>query len=368
MSSTPPPSPENNSPLPPRHRPNLDKVVENSTEAGLWALDDLDDLDAKPKTPQKKNRSTGIPAPRSRKKTKTQDAKEPQPEKDDGSGSKVQVNMRARKSLPPAPSVPQPASGPGFEDSDHWDETALPVSRPEDYVPIVPSGISVGAMPVPPAPEAEETVAVEPSAAETPVADETDEFSPVTRPDAVPVSLRPHLKLSKIERIGLFSLLGFLTIGGIAIIAFSLNRLPTSSGLTRTQDFPVEGKLITIETADTYWREPISEGPNAETFRRGTRLLPVLTLTASDGSAAVRVFFRNGDRELIGDAVTRTIQSGTTIEVAATAGFEDIGMHAAYRTGQTVPWTIEIFEGKSENSPGSEFIKLFEMGISTERR
>lgn len=370
MSSTPPPSSENKSPLPPRHRPNLEKVIEDSTEVGLWAFDDLDDLDTKPKPPPKKNRSSGIPAPRTRNKNKTQEVKEPPQERREDSGSQVQVNVGAKKTLPPAPSVPQSAAGPEFEDLDHWDETVLPVSRPEDYVPISPAGISVGAMPVSPEtePESVEFVEVATPVAKAPIADDTDELSPKPKPNAVPISLHPRLVLSKVEWIGLVALLVFLAVGGIAIIVFSLKRIPASDGLIKANDFPVKGKIVTIESADSHWREPILEGPNTDTFRRGVQLLPVVALTVQSGSGAIRIFFRNGDRELIGDAVTRTIKAGSTIEVAATAGFEDTGMHAAYRTGQTAPWTIEIFEGNSENSPSSEFTKVFEMNISTERR
>ena len=54
--------------------------------------------------------------------------------------------------------------------------------------------------------------------------------------------------------------------------------------------------------------------------------------------------------------------------IPATAGFDDIGMHAAYRTGGTKPWTVEIYEAPSENASGKEFTKLFETHISTDRR
>jgi hypothetical protein len=43
-------------------------------------------------------------------------------------------------------------------------------------------------------------------------------------------------------------------------------------------------------------------------------------------------------------------------------------MHAAYRTGGSKPWTIEVFEAPSETTPGKDFKRLFEMNISTDRR
>jgi hypothetical protein len=43
-------------------------------------------------------------------------------------------------------------------------------------------------------------------------------------------------------------------------------------------------------------------------------------------------------------------------------------MHAAYRTGQSKPWTIQVLEGPSETAANAEFKKLFEINISTDRR
>ena len=185
--------------------------------------------------------------------------------------------------------------------------------------------------------------------------DDLDEFSPVVPENATPISLVPHLGLSKLERIGLWSLLGVLLIGGGILYFSTIHRLPTETLRVKVGDFPVKGRHITILSADTFWRAPIMEGKNVETFRRGTQLLPVVTLAASGGPAAVRLFFRNEDGLVMGDAVTRTIQSGAPLEIAATAGFEDVGMHAAYRTGQSKPWTIEVFEAPAATSPISGF-------------
>lgn len=370
MITNPSSSPDDDPVLPPRHRPNLEKIVKDSAELDLWALDDLDEIPEKPKAPATKGRLTGIPAPRNRDKIKTQELTESQPQKNVSGESPVQVNVGNKPKVPMQASTPQSTPGEEFAELDHWEESELPVSRPEDYVPLQPTGISVAEMPVSPKseppPVAETKVEPTPSAA--PPSAEDDEFSPAPRLDAVPISLRPHLKLSKIERLGLLGLVAFLGIGGLVVIIYSITRLPTSSSLVKTHDFPIQGKLITLDAADTYWREPITGGSQAETVRRGTKLIPVAKLKVSGKTAAVRVFFRNGNRELIGDAVTRPVEPGSSIEVASTAGFDDVGMHAAYRTGQTLPWTIEISEGSSATSPSSEFSRICEMQISTERR
>lgn len=212
--------------------------------------------------------------------------------------------------------------------------------------------------------------AVEEIVEETPpvVQIEQDEFSPQLRENAEPVSLRPHLGLSKVEQIGLAALLGVLLLGGGVVYFKTIHRLPTGSESLRENNFPINGEHFTILSAESYWRAPVTEGGNAETFRRGTRLVPVVKLTAKGGPAAVRVLFRNSDGAVIGDAVTRTLQAGTPFEVAATAGFEEVGMHAAYRTGQSKLWKVQIYEAPSVNSPGPAFKKLFEMNISTDRR
>jgi hypothetical protein len=113
----------------------------------------------------------------------------------------------------------------------------------------------------------------------------------------------------------------------------------------------------------TYWRAPAAgEG------RIGTVLLPVIDLEIAGGPAAVRVFFRNAKGESAGDAFTRSVSGSTHLKIAATAGFDDLGMHAAYRTTDSDRWIVEVFEGPSVDAPIETFKKLFELPISTDRR
>ncbi len=78
--------------------------------------------------------------------------------------------------------------------------------------------------------------------------------------------------------------------------------------------------------------------------------------------------FLDGEGQMVGDVVTRAVQVDVPMEIAATAGFEDIGMHAAYRTGQGKPWVVQIFEAATPNSPSQDFKRLIEMKISYSRR
>ena len=210
----------------------------------------------------------------------------------------------------------------------------------------------------------------EPVSHEKDTVEEPEEFSarPMPKDHGKPAAaLRPRLGLSGFERIGMIALGVLLLAVAVYFYVFSVKRLPTESLRAETTDFPIEGGRITVESADTYWRIPVAEGPDADTVRRGTRLMPEIEMKVK-GQGAVRVLFRDDARQFVGDAVTRAVDGSGTLRIPATAGFEDTGMHAAYRTGGTKPWTAEVYEGESVNSPGGGFKLLFEMNISTNRR
>lgn len=256
---------------------------------------------------------------------------------------------------------------PEFADLEAWDDTS---AQPEiEDLPAVVLPEMIG-----PASPPERIPAEEPaleSALETPLPArlDDDEFSPVSPPaNAVPLSLRPHLRLTKLERIGLIVLLVLVLGGGGSVFFLTLTRLPGEKSAAGVNDFPIKGSHITANSAVTYWRKPITEGPVQDTVRRGTELLPVLELKVAGGPAAVRVLFRNEDRAAVGDAVSRAVTGEGVLIIPATAGFDDPGMHAAYRTGESKPWMIEVHEAASLDAAGRDFKKLFEINISTDLR
>ena len=217
---------------------------------------------------------------------------------------------------------------------------------------------------------------VEISPEPAPVTDVPEEIVP-SEPAPEPVSAAPapalpatfqRLALSKAERIGLIALLAVLVIGGGIVFLGTISRLPTGSALAAEDDFPIEGAHATIVSAETFWRAPITTGENADTVRRDTQLIPVIDLGIRGGPAAIRVRFRNSEGIPVGDTITRMVREGEKIQVAATAGFDDVGMHAAYGTGQSKPWTVLVLEAPSAASEAREYKKLFATGISTERR
>lgn len=380
MTSTPPPSPEGSS-LPPRHRPSLGNLAQDTTERDLWDFDDdIESVDGPemPRIDDERPRTSGseIPAPRERQPGKTPGAKERPESKAPAGAERIRMDVgKARYQHRPAgKSTGQSKPERDFDDLENW-EDAPAVPEIEDLPSdVAPESIS-SVPPVEPTVEEKspagglvrESEGDGGSGADVQAGGD-NEFSPVARENPQPVSLRPHLKLSLFERFGLISLLVLILGGATAILVFSLNLLPTEPAKAKANDFPIKGGKFTVNSATSYWRAPVTGGPSPDMFRRGTRLLPVLELNVSGGPGAVRVLFRNDDRSVVGDMVTRAIRDGSSLTIPATAGFDDPGMHAAYRTGESKPWTIEVFEAPSEDAAGKDFKKLFEMNISTELR
>ena len=370
MTAPPDPlQPDGENQLPPRHRPNLDELGKTTTESELWSLDDDPDSDAPAPDEPPRPSSAAIPEPRQRKApgkpgASTGQAGEGPPAQSD----QVRMNVGRLQPAPRGEKSPSALSSNygDLDDLEMWDEESDDVGL-NDLPPvpeIVPEPVSRG----PQESRAEEMP--EPLPQKTSIAAETDEFSagpPRTLESMPPASLRPRLGLSGFERIGMIALGVLLLAGAVYFYVFSVKRLPTESLRAETTDFPIEGGRVTIGSADTYWRIPVTEGPEADTVRRGTRLMPEIEMQVK-GQGAVRVLFRNDERQFVGDAVTRPVDGSATLRIPATAGFEDSGMHAAYRTGGTKPWTASVYEGESVNSPGDGFKLLFEMNISTNRR
>ncbi len=380
------PSSSDGAPLPPRHRPALGSLANDTTESDLWDLgDDSDDAaapvrlslsasEAAPVEERPRSVSRDIPSPRKRAETQSDDQEaEPKPKTPPGDSIRMNVSnprAKAQRSVT-ASGISKTESD--FDELENWDD--VPDIGELAQVEVVATAAPAPA-PVTPVVETmpEAAPAAKPAAKKTendsgdakPQPD--DEFSPVVPKNAKPISLKPNLKLSGTERIGLVSLVGMLVAFAVAILVYSLHHLPTETVKTQEKDFPIKGARLTIDSATSYWREPVMEGPEPDTFRRGSRLLPVLEMKVSGGPAAIRILFRDDERNVVGDAVTRSITAGGLMKVPATAGFDDVGMHAAYRTGGSKPWTVEVYEAPAETAVGKDFTKVFEMNISAARR
>jgi len=155
-------------------------------------------------------------------------------------------------------------------------------------------------------------------------------------------------------------------LAGFAVLLFfpAIGSLPDEKQRARAEDFPKKGKHLTVKSALTYWREPIENGPNADVFKRGTALLPAIQIEVEGGPAVLRILFRGEDGVAVGDSVTREVNGNEVIKLAGTEGFLELGMHAAYRTGQTKPWMVQVYEAKPGSKEIQDFVLIFEMDMS----
>lgn len=198
--------------------------------------------------------------------------------------------------------------------------------------------------------------------------DEGIEVSPKAAISSPSVTPPGTLKFTKFEKFGVVVLVVALMAVLAAVLYFSSSRLPTETIGSRGPKFPIKGERVLVQSATSYWRDVIISGADADVVRRGTRLLPVLELTCKGGPAVVRVIFRDEYGVSMGDTMNRSVTDGGFLVIPATVGFEEIGMHAAYRTGDSKPWKVEVYEGEAGNDSANGFRKLFEMDISSERR
>lgn len=366
-----PPSSSEGSSLPPRSRINLSDLVKDSHETNLWAFDDLDSTEDLSGNPSPRSKPAFVPTPRKLVNKAAPGPKtSPLAPKESGSTEKIIDDIRVNVGKFPIEAQGKSSSElanpvKDVDELDDWDVTDYEPPTLEIHPSILSSTVPSESLQKPPSQEVDEALSIPET---NTFAEETPQTPSVTAKDAPLSSLVPRLGLSTLEKIGLWAFMAILLIGGGLIFMTASNRLPTDTGLSKSGDFPAKGQFTEILSAMTHWRAPIAEGKNADTFRRGTQLLPVIVLTSQGGPAAIRLFFRDQDGAVVGDAITHMILPNVPLQVAATAGFDDLGMHAAYRTGQSKPWTVEVREAPALDAPNSEFKRLFEIEISTDRR
>lgn len=176
-----------------------------------------------------------------------------------------------------------------------------------------------------------------------------------------------------IKRIRAFSLLEQVSCVLIAlgVVGFSsavffpaLYDFPQDEPYLESNDFPVSGKNIQVRKAETYWREPIMIGADADTVRLGVALLPVIDMELGDASGMIRLLFRNSEGRLVGDAQSMAVKGGSSVSLSSTTGLEDSGMFSAYRIGETKPWTVEVFEAPSADAAPNSYELVFKMTIA----
>jgi hypothetical protein len=222
-----------------------------------------------------------------------------------------------------------------------------------------------GSHPVPAEAHDLKTVPAEPADQETQEAQKVDPAPSVKHPVPVIFSNSP---LSKIEKIAILLLCFVLLLGAALTLIHFSSRVPTRPLIAEKIDFPVSGKIVTITAASTHWRKPVTSGDNADVVRRNTQLIPVVKMKLDSKTGVIRVFFRNEEGLLVGDVITRDVAGDSEITIMATAGFEDLGMHTAYRTGSGKRWLAQVFEAPSATASREDFRKLLEIEIGTQIR
>ena len=368
-----------------RQRPSIEAFVKNSSEENLWDLAELPAdaaQEAAAVTVQPRRSAPGIPllplGPGASPPADGSNAGPPvlpvavTPRYQSSQSPNVARLGRVRFSrnspvLPELdPGAPEEAAAGAnqFEDTfdnlEDWDvpepaPTPDPAGDPVPVAALAPTRPAAPAAPVAAAPAAADvlpTLQAEPAAA--------------AGPTAKPLSLRPHLNLSKLEALSLLVLTLLLLAGGYWVYDHSLSRVLGQASQTQQVAFPVRGTHVTVSRVATYWREPLKGGSRVEAVRRGVVLIPVAEITLQGGPGAIRALFLNENGLAVGDPITRQIEGATTLTLPATDGFDDISMHAAYRTGQTKPWTLRIFEAASVGSQGKDFKKLLELPVSSD--
>ena len=334
----------------------LENLQKESLEGNLWELDDPE--------------PGGIP------KTDTRPDPSDLPEKPVRKSNIPEIKNRRKpnRNLPSAPaSTPEPASQPvenqpdidsprsatfshdDIGDLGDWDdaEPPSPASPPEAQPALSPTP-ATGPQPT--------TLGNNTKTTTTPTLDDVKSTSGKSAEN------RRKTNGSSFEIITIASVAALIVLGAAFFMVNAFKGLPRVVDPYEMPDLPAKGEHLTINQVTSYWRVPVTSGPNADTVQRDTQLMPILQITATAQNAALRVQFRNSDGTSVGDPVTLSIQGESELIIPSTAGFEDINIHSAYRTGLLDPWTAEILEAPAGTTSGSAFRTVINIPILPDRR
>lgn len=174
-------------------------------------------------------------------------------------------------------------------------------------------------------------------------------------PDRPSTSLFEKISIS----IVLACILGLLGWG----LKTYLAEAPEGELIEFTEDYPAEGKAVSIAGVETWWRVPVREGDNPDVgVRVETQLIPCASITlASGNSTTLQVSFQNGRGDPVGDTVNLEVKNGAfvkngskEIEIHATAGFTNAPDLHPYIHGDIDPWSLIIVE---QDSPDQSIVK-----------
>jgi len=311
-----------------KRRKKPSKPITQATE-DFWDLGDDDlDLDSSPndeESPEKNKSETAQPESTQKKK---------------GTSSTPQKNEQAEASKTQSPNL--------TEEDDFWEENEdEKTDQKKNSSELKPSSESKKAAS---AEKEHNYKSGEKTKTEPKLLRKSDSNSKESKKEVVPTTL--------LEKISLIILLATL-FGALAWgISTFLNEAPQGEVITFKEDYPAKGEHITVAAVETWWRKPIRSGEKADIgIVIEAELIPCAKITLTDGgSTTLRVSFRNGEKQLIGDTINLIVKDGkftrnnsNTIDVFSTAGFEDGLQINSYTNGDIDPWSLSIREGNASN-------------------
>lgn len=359
---TPPDQPD----LPQRHRISLEKLRKESAETQLWDLEG-DESTARAIIPREPRRMTkdepveSEPDPFAAAMPSEYDDVFPSPDDFD--------DPAVTKPAPPRPSrQDMPKISPLLEEIgelDDWDDddADAPVLPMPPHAVDAPADQPVADIHAPPPPSADAEVPAPTTASAPPkVLEET------LASTSQKAQNRRKASISFQEKASL-AVLALLIVAGAGFFLINAFRdLPRIVDPYEMPTLPVEGSHLAITAAESYWRLPVTTGPDADVVQRGIALIPVLEITVSGQNAVLRLQFHDSEGSPAGDPITQAVRGSTQLTIPSTAGLEDLNIHNAYRTGLVEPWTVEILEAPAGTTAGSAFNRLATFPVSILRR
>ncbi|WP_193214747.1 hypothetical protein [Luteolibacter marinus] len=354
-----PAEPPSSSNTPGRHRPALSDLSKETTEDDLWNLDETSpEIESKQPKPPPTKRPAAKPLPQTPEHQEFPvDTEKPSP-----------VRPPRTKPLGKSDEKPEPVDEIGeLDEPDSPDggkvvTLVVPDEKPEPP----PAPAAQDSPPVPeavtkPSPDAPPAPAKEPKPRKTP---------------APETAVKP--RMNRRELVGIAAFAVVLLAAAIWVLSQFFGLFRFKSEFVDKPDLPISGEHVVLAAAETFWREPVREGESRDVARREVVMIPVLEISLDPDqspSGALRIIFRNGDGEPVGDSITRSFTGGrfdangeVTLAFPATDGFLEMGNYNAYRTGKDGFWTAEVHEGPSINAPASQFKPLVPIPVFPLRR
>ncbi|MDB4553420.1 hypothetical protein N9012_03155 [Akkermansiaceae bacterium] len=193
------------------------------------------------------------------------------------------------------------------------------------------------------------------------------ETEPAVPPETTPTPRRYRAKetgreatpTTEIEKIFIGSLLavlvGLTVWGGYNYVGAA----PNGNLAEYKEDFPIQGESVTIESVETWWREPVRGGGDPDVgVVVEARLIPCASIKISEGgSSTLQVSFRDGEDQLIGDILNLSVSNGkfengsNEALVYGTDGFTNPTTINPYVNQDIAPWTLAIVESADGAEP-----------------